>query len=74
MSEELEIEISPEGRVTVRTIGIKGPRCLDLAEAVARIIGVEEQRQLTREYYETESQVNTHLNLHQSWNRGYGMQ
>ena len=74
MSEELEIEISPEGRVTVRTIGIKGPRCLDVAEAIARIIGVEEQRQLTREYYETESQVNAQLNVHQSWNRGYGMQ
>ena len=40
--EELEIEIGPDGKVTVRTIGIKGPHCLDVAEAVARIVGQEQ--------------------------------
>ena len=50
--EELEIEISPSGKVTARTIGIKGPRCLDLADFLARIVGREESRQLTSEYYE----------------------
>ena len=30
-NEEFEIEISPTGKVTIRTIGIKGPRCLDYA-------------------------------------------
>ncbi len=58
--EELEIEISPDGKVTVRTIGIKGPRCIDVAEMLARIIGHEEQRDLTSEYYETEQQINQH--------------
>ena len=52
--EELEIEISPSGKVTARTIGIKGPRCLDLADLLARIVGREESRTLTNEYYETE--------------------
>jgi hypothetical protein len=51
--EELEIEISPDGRVTLKTIGIKGARCIDVAEMLARIIGREEQRELTSEYYET---------------------
>ena len=43
--EELEIEISPSGKVTARTIGIKGPRCLDLADLLARIVGREESRE-----------------------------
>jgi hypothetical protein len=59
--EELEIDIGADGKVTVRTIGIKGTRCLDIAEAVARIVGREESRQLTDEYYENELQVQTHV-------------
>jgi hypothetical protein len=38
MAEELEIEISPSGQVTVRTIGIKGAKCLDAAQFVARVL------------------------------------
>lgn len=60
--EELEIEISPSGKVTVRTIGIKGPRCLDYADLLAQIIGREESRDLTSEYYE--AQVETHAARH----------
>ncbi len=48
--EEIEIEIKADGQVVVRTVGIKGPRCLDVAEAIARIVGREESRQLTEEY------------------------
>ena len=59
--EELEIEIGADGQVTVRTIGIKGTRCLDIAEAVARIVGREVSRQLTDEYYENDLQVQTHV-------------
>jgi hypothetical protein len=63
--EELEIEISPSGKVTARTIGIKGPRCLDLADLLARIVGREESRTLTNEYYETEQHVQDHRQVHQ---------
>jgi hypothetical protein len=62
--EELEIEISPSGKVTARTIGVKGPRCLDLADLLARIVGREESRTLTNEYYETEQQVTDQVNIH----------
>lgn len=54
--EEIEIEISADGKVSVRTIGIKGPRCVDVAEAIAKIIGREESRVLTEEYHETSLQ------------------
>jgi hypothetical protein len=65
--EELEIEISPSGKVTARTIGIKGPRCLDLAEFLARVVGREESRQLTSEYYETTEKVQEHVDVKQRW-------
>ena len=64
MAEELEIEISPTGQVTVRTIGIKGTKCLDAAEFIARIVGREESRELTHEYHETEQHVEQHQNVH----------
>jgi Protein of unknown function (DUF2997) len=50
--EEIEIVIGADGKVVVRTIGIKGPRCLDVAEAIAQIVGREESRRLTEEYHE----------------------
>jgi hypothetical protein len=59
--EEFEIEISPTGKVTVRTVGIKGPACLDFADLFAQIIGKEESRQLTSEYYETSAEAQHHL-------------
>jgi hypothetical protein len=65
--EELEIEISPSGKVTARTIGIKGTRCLDLAEFLAKIVGREESRQLTSEYYEAAEQVQEHIDVKQRW-------
>ena len=51
--EELEIDIGPDGKVTVRTHGIKGPACMDYADLLAQIVGREERRETTAEYYET---------------------
>lgn len=59
--EEIEIEISPTGQVTVRTKGIKGPACVEAAEAFAQLVGREESRERTHEYYEAEDQVERHL-------------
>ena len=63
--EEIEIEISPSGKVTVRTIGIKGPACLDYAELFAQIVGREESRELTSEYYEATSDVRQQIEIKQ---------
>ena len=63
--EELEIEIDAQGRVQVRTIGIKGHRCIDYAEALVQILGREESRQLTNEYYEAEQVTRTHVDVKQ---------
>jgi len=64
MAEELEIEISPTGQVIVRTTGIKGTKCIDAAEFIAKIVGREESRILTREYHEAEQHVEQHQNIH----------
>lgn len=61
--EEIEIEISRDGKVTVRTIGIKGPQCLEVAERFAEILGREESRQLTQEYYESQQQTQRHVDV-----------
>ena len=50
--EELEIEIDASGKVTVKTKGIKGASCLEVVEALARLLGREESRELTAEFYE----------------------
>lgn len=50
--EELQIEIAPDGRVTMRTQGIKGPACMDWADLLAQIVGREEFREKTPEFYE----------------------
>lgn len=63
--EEFEIQISPEGKVTVKTKGIKGARCLDYAEMFAQIIGREESRELTSEYYEQSSEIHEQTQLKQ---------
>lgn len=59
--EEIEIEISPQGKVTVRTKGIKGPRCIEYAELFAQLLGREEERKLTAEYYEQAVETEHHL-------------
>jgi hypothetical protein len=61
--QELEIEISPQGKVTVRTKGIKGPACMQWADLMVQIIGREEHREKTEEFYQydlgqTQNQVN----------------
>jgi Protein of unknown function (DUF2997) len=59
--EEFEIEISRDGKVKVRTKGIKGSRCLDFADLFVQLIGKEESRELTSEYYETDAQASRHI-------------
>jgi len=70
--EEVEIEISPQGKVIVRTNGIKGSRCLDVAELFARIIGTEESRQLTSEYYEQDTEARRHQRVANRYTGGDG--
>jgi fructose-bisphosphate aldolase class II len=60
----LEIEIGVDGRVTVRTKGIKGEACRDYAAAVAKIIGRIETSEPTAELYETPDVVRRVIDIH----------
>jgi hypothetical protein len=66
--EEFEIEIRPNGEVSVKTIGIKGVECVEAAKQFLTMIrGKEIEATRTSEYYETET---THVeNQVESWNR-----
>ena len=48
---ELEIVLEPDGTVTVEVTGAPGAECLDYADLVRDILGREEHRELTAEYY-----------------------
>jgi hypothetical protein len=63
--EELEIEIDRSGKVTMRTRGIKGPACMDYADLLARIVGREEHREKTAEYYQTAEVAERHVDVKQ---------
>ena len=55
--EELEIEIDPTGKVTMRTKGVKGPVCMNYADLLAQIVGREESREKTHEFMEAQEHV-----------------
>jgi hypothetical protein len=63
--EEIEIEIGPTGKVTIRTKGIKGGACLDAARLYAQLLGQEEAVELTTEYYESGVAAQQHLEQRQ---------
>lgn len=63
--QELQIEISPDGKVTVRTKGIKGPVCMEYADLFARLLGREEHREKTGEYYEAAEVIQRRVDIRQ---------
>ena len=62
--QELEISISPAGKVTVHTHGLKGEACLKYAQLLVEILGREETIEKTAEYYETQEHE-THVRVQQ---------
>lgn len=62
---ELEIEISPDGQVKINPKGIKGQECHHWADLLAQIVGREESRRMTAEFYETGVQTQQHQDVKQ---------
>lgn len=65
---EFEIVIGADGKVTVTVHGARGKKCLEYADLVRDIVGREEQRRLTAEYYAPDGQVriDAQVNQHHS--------
>ncbi len=63
MAKELEIEIDTAGQVHVHAKGIKGKECIHWAELFEQIVGKEQARQLTSEFYEVQQQAQVYRNV-----------
>jgi hypothetical protein len=48
---EFDITITRSGKVKVRVKGVRGTRCTELADLIREIVGREEHRELTSDYY-----------------------
>jgi hypothetical protein len=60
---EFEITISRSGKVKVHVKGVKGARCIELADLIQEIVGREDERQLTSDYYTLEGKVRIHTQV-----------
>jgi len=54
---EFDITISKTGKVKVHVKGVKGQQCIEMADLIREIVGREDDRQLTADYYEWEGKV-----------------
>ncbi len=54
---EFDITITSTGKVKVEVKGVKGKRCVQLADLIKEIVGREDERHLLPEYYEQEGAV-----------------
>ncbi|MHC4415674.1 MAG: DUF2997 domain-containing protein [Planctomycetota bacterium] len=52
-----DITIAKDGKVTVTVSGVAGAECLELSDMLQQIVGREESRQLTSDYYGPEGKV-----------------
>ena len=51
----IEITVSPEGAVSIKTSGFQGGSCKDATRDLEKALGVAGQEQLTQEYFARES-------------------
>ena len=68
---ELNITIDKDGRVHVEVKGSQGKQCMALADMIRDIVGTEQQRTITSEFYGPDSKVRIDVKAHQR-NPGQG--
>jgi hypothetical protein len=54
---EFDIAIGKDGKVTVKVHGVSGQECLALSDMLKEIVGKEDARELTPEYYGSPGKV-----------------
>jgi len=60
---EFDITIDKSGKLKVHVKGAHGAQCLELADLIRDIIGKEDSRQLTTEYYGGDAQVRMNVEV-----------
>ena len=61
---QFDITIGKDGKVTVRVHGVSGSRCIELSDMVKEIVGHEDSRKLTNEYYGGGGEVRYDVEAH----------
>jgi len=61
---EFDIAIGKDGKVTVKVHGVSGAECVALSDMLKQIIGQEDSRQLTPEYYGSPGNVRIDAKVH----------
>ena len=54
---ELDITIAPDGTLKLDIKGAKGKACLETAELFKKLVGPQQSRKLTSEYYEPDTHI-----------------
>ena len=54
---EFDIAIGKDGKVTVKVSGVSGQECIALTDMLKEIVGREDGRELTPEYYGSSGKV-----------------
>ena len=55
---QLKIKLLPDGKIEMKTVGVKGKKCLGYVELFKLLADIKiEKQELTSEYYEEEQQV-----------------
>jgi len=54
---EFDITISKTGKLKIHIKGVKGNRCVAMADLLKQIVGREDQRTMTADYHEPDIQV-----------------
>lgn len=62
---EYEIIIAPDGTVEVEIRGHPGKSCLEVAKVFEQIVGRQTGQELTREFYEPDQEVRSHIDQRQ---------
>ncbi|MFA6135156.1 MAG: DUF2997 domain-containing protein [Phycisphaerae bacterium] len=60
---EFDITIGKDGKLKIHVKGAQGAKCLELADLVRDIVGKEESRQLTSEYYDPGPNVRMNVDV-----------
>lgn len=63
-SPEFQIAIGSDGKVKVKVSGASGEECMKLTDMLRDIVGREESREKTAEYFDPESKVRIGASVH----------
>lgn len=63
---EFEITITKKGKVKVHVKGVKGQRCIQMADLIKEIVGKEDHREMTSDYHEQPVQVRIDTKVRES--------